>query len=102
MLDDPNYCAQISLILATFDINNSLDSWEKIKIKIQDLSQQKTAFRQKQQSQEWQSLKNTLQCLNKHIYNGENWLEADRIQIQNTMDHMRSVMCKRSPKEELQ
>ena len=40
--------------------------------------------------------------LNKHIYNGENWLEVDRIQIQNALDHMRYVMCERSPEEELQ
>ncbi len=29
-------------------------------------------------------------------------MEADRIQIQNAMDQMRSVMCERSPEVELQ
>lgn len=47
MLDDPDYCAQIKLILALFDYKNPVNSWEKIKIKIQSLSQQMTVFRQR-------------------------------------------------------
>ena len=79
ILGDSDYCAQIDLILASFDWNNPLESWEIIKIKIQSLSRHKTAFRQRQRSQEWQSLKNTLCQINKCIYSGENYLEMDRI-----------------------
>ncbi len=45
MLEDPDYYAQIELILASFDQSNPLASWEKIKLNIQSLSQHKTAFR---------------------------------------------------------
>ncbi len=102
MLGDSDYCAQIDLILALFDWNNPLESWETIKIKIQSLSQHKTAFRQRQRLQEWQSLKNTVCQINKCIYSGENYLEMDRIQIQSSLDQMRSVLCQRTPEEELQ
>ncbi len=77
LLDNPDFVAQIELILDNFDKTHALHPWEIIKLKIQTLAMKRTAFRQKQCQTELTGLKRSLRIINKCIYAGEALLEND-------------------------
>ncbi len=65
LLGDVSFDLQIQLILDNFDWDNTIESWETIKLKVQSLAQRMTCFRQKQAKQELQSLHSLLTEVNK-------------------------------------
>ncbi len=64
--------------------------------------QNTTAFRRKQLNQELQSLKKSLNIINKCIYHGEYYLEYDQIQLQLSLEELHQKMHNRTPEEEVE
>ncbi len=85
LLSDNAVVQQIKLTLDNFDKDNSVQSWELIKLKVQNLCQHATRYRQKQARCEITGLKNTLNKLNKKIYAREN-LDHDRRLIEEQLE----------------
>ena len=81
LLLDVSFNQQVHLTLENFDKDNPLESWERIKLKVQCLSQRMTVLRQRQAQHEISSLCSILSEVNKRIFDGDN-LDVDRICIE--------------------
>ncbi len=77
----PETIQQIQLVLGNFDFKKPVNSWELIKVKVQQIIQQNTKFRQKQLTKEVKALKSSLTYVNSRIFHGEN-LEQDHLLLQ--------------------
>ncbi len=102
LLEDPERIAQLELILSGFDKKSAISSWEGIKLKIQSVMQNATAFHRKQLNQELHSLKKSLNPINKHIYSGKCYLKCDLIQLQLSLEELHQKMHNRTPEEEVE
>ena len=86
-LSCPETIQQIQLILDNFDSKTLVNSWELIKVKVQQIIQQNTKFRQKQLTKEIKALRSSLTYVNKRIFLGEN-LEQDHLLLQQKIHHL--------------
>ncbi len=82
-------CQNIDLILNNFNYNDPLNSWEGIKVKVQNTVQVHNKFCQKQIQQELAGLKSSLRLINQRIFSGEQ-LNLDRIRLQLKVEQLKN------------